>query len=221
MDVAKARSHFPALKDGFIFADNAGGSQALQEVVDRISDYLLNTNVQLGPSISRWDRWRCWTDLRAFTGADYSVSAKATQRVEDGARQTAVLINASLDEVAFGPSSTMLTENLARALEKDVLDGEEFIVTGEHECSRLHLRAHKILLTTAQRTAGPGKSSPRAAALPSRHGRTPSPQTRRTTRTPSNSPSLRSRRSSPRRHASSRSRRAPISSARLSMCRRL
>ena len=43
-------SHFDRLpmKDGFIFADNAGGSQCLQGVVDRISDYLLRTNVQLG-----------------------------------------------------------------------------------------------------------------------------------------------------------------------------
>jgi selenocysteine lyase/cysteine desulfurase len=48
LDVAKARSQFPALKDGFIFADNAGGSQCLKDVADKVYDYLLNTNVQLG-----------------------------------------------------------------------------------------------------------------------------------------------------------------------------
>lgn len=48
IDIEKARSAFPSLKSGYIFADNAGGSQCLRTVVDRVSDYLLNTNVQLG-----------------------------------------------------------------------------------------------------------------------------------------------------------------------------
>lgn len=48
LDIDKARSHFPALRDGYIFADSAGGSQCLKDVADRVSDYLLNTNVQLG-----------------------------------------------------------------------------------------------------------------------------------------------------------------------------
>lgn len=50
LDIAKVRAQFPALKDGYIYGDNAGGSQCLQDVVDRISDYLLKTNVQLGSS---------------------------------------------------------------------------------------------------------------------------------------------------------------------------
>jgi hypothetical protein len=64
----ECRPHFPGLEKGYLFADNAGGSQVrchchfdtqsliicrpsdkcLKEVVDKISDYLLNTNVQLG-----------------------------------------------------------------------------------------------------------------------------------------------------------------------------
>ncbi len=31
LDIDKARSQFPALKSGFIFADNAGGSQTAVE----------------------------------------------------------------------------------------------------------------------------------------------------------------------------------------------
>jgi selenocysteine lyase/cysteine desulfurase len=42
LDVAKARSHFPALVSGYIFADNAGGSQAAKPVIDKIVDYLVN-----------------------------------------------------------------------------------------------------------------------------------------------------------------------------------
>lgn len=48
LDVDSARSAFPILKSGYIFADNAGGSQCLKDVADRVTDYLLNTNVQLG-----------------------------------------------------------------------------------------------------------------------------------------------------------------------------
>jgi selenocysteine lyase/cysteine desulfurase len=115
LNVAKARSHFPALDSGFVFADNAGGSQAAKEVVDRISDYLLNTNVQLG--------------------ADYSVSVTSTNRVlGQGPTEVAQLFNApSPDEIVFGSSSTLNLENLARGLEKGIKSGDEFISTGEHE----------------------------------------------------------------------------------------
>lgn len=116
LDVEKARSQFPALAGDFIFADNAGGSQCLKTVVDRISDYLLNTNVQLG--------------------ADYSVSVQSTERTAEGPKATAELINASSsDEIAFASSSTQASENLARAIEIDILDGEEIIITGEHEAN--------------------------------------------------------------------------------------
>ncbi|EKM53823.1 uncharacterized protein PHACADRAFT_260365 [Phanerochaete carnosa HHB-10118-sp] len=114
LDIAQVHDSFPALKSGYIFADNAGGSQCLADVVARISDYLLNTNVQLG--------------------ADYSVSVKSTQRVADGVEAVRELFNAeSAEEVAMGSSSTMLAENLARAIEGDFLDGDEIIITGEHE----------------------------------------------------------------------------------------
>ncbi|KAF8235510.1 selenocysteine lyase [Tricholoma matsutake] len=116
-DVAKARSNFPALASGYIFADNAGGSQAAKVVIDKIADYLVNTNVQLG--------------------ADYSVSVTSTQRaLLDGPAEAAKLINAkSLDEIVFSANSTMNIENLARGLENDIQPGDEFIVTGEHEAN--------------------------------------------------------------------------------------
>ncbi|KAG9024294.1 hypothetical protein FRB95_011708 [Tulasnella sp. JGI-2019a] len=112
------RPHFPALKDGYLFADNAGGSQCLKDVADRIYDYLINTNVQLG--------------------ADYSVSVTATRRtIVDGPTSTMKLVNASSkDEIFFGSASTMLVENLARAMEADVLDGEELVVSfADHEAN--------------------------------------------------------------------------------------
>ena len=116
LDVAKARSFFPSLssRTPYIFADNAGGSQCSRLVIDRIVDYLSNTNAQLG--------------------ANYSVSRTSTDRVELGKETARVLFNASeADEIALGSSSTLLLENLARAIEGDLGDEVEVIVTGEHE----------------------------------------------------------------------------------------
>ena len=115
LDLPFVRASFPAVSEStFVYADNAGGSQCLACVVSRISDYLLHTNTQLG--------------------ADYSVSVASTCRVGEGIEAAKELLNASsVDEVAFGSSSTMLVENLARAMDKDILDDEEIIITGEHE----------------------------------------------------------------------------------------
>ncbi|TFK20250.1 selenocysteine lyase [Coprinopsis marcescibilis] len=117
LDVQKAREHFPSLKSGFLFGENAGGSQISQEVIDRLTDYLVNTNVQLG--------------------ATYHASKVSTSRVFDEAPRLAVkLFNArSPDEIIFGSSSTLNLENLARGLEADISPGDEFIVTGEHEAN--------------------------------------------------------------------------------------
>ena len=66
LNIENIRSQFPSLSGGYIFADNAGGSQvcakspfiamtllksALQctgTVISAITDYLTNSNVQLG-----------------------------------------------------------------------------------------------------------------------------------------------------------------------------
>ena len=114
LDIDQVRSQFPSLSSGFIFADNAGGSQVVQDVITRITDYLTHTNVQLG--------------------ADYSVSKQSTQRVADGSIEAAKIFNASSpDEIVFGPSSTALMDNLTRAMEADIKEGDEFIITEEHE----------------------------------------------------------------------------------------
>ncbi|KAG1724355.1 pyridoxal phosphate-dependent transferase [Suillus lakei] len=116
LDIDEVRASFPSLESGYIYADNAGGSQTAQGVIDRIVDYLTNTNVQLG--------------------ADYFVGLLSTQRVAEGPFTVAELFNAaSIDEVGFGPSSTMILENIARALENDIQPGDEFIITNEHEAN--------------------------------------------------------------------------------------
>jgi selenocysteine lyase/cysteine desulfurase len=116
IDIAAARAAFPALAvpEPFIFADNAGGSQCLTTVIQAVSDYLVHSNVQLG--------------------AGYSVSVAATKRIAEAKEAARELFNAaSVDEIAFGSSSTQVSENLARALEEDFSEGDEIIITPEHE----------------------------------------------------------------------------------------
>ena len=117
LDVAKARSFFPALSSqaSYIYANNAGGSQCSKPVIDRIADYLSTSNVQSG------------------IGADHSV-AKASSDKTDLFNETArILFNArSADEIVLGSTTTLLFENLARAMERDLEEKDEIIATGEH-----------------------------------------------------------------------------------------
>jgi len=109
------RSHFPALSGDCVFFDNAGGSQVLKGVVDRISDYLLTTNVQ--------------------QGASYPVAIRSGERLRAAQAEVATLIGASRpEEVVMGPSSTLLLQLLARAMAKQFRPGDEVIVTRfDHE----------------------------------------------------------------------------------------
>ena len=111
LDLDLVRTQFPALASGFVFLDNAGGSQTLARVAERVSDYLLHTNVQLG--------------------ASYSVSQTSTARVRDAAAATARYIGATdASEVVLGPSTTQLIDNLALAMEGSLAPGDEIVVTG-------------------------------------------------------------------------------------------
>ncbi|KIO34167.1 hypothetical protein M407DRAFT_17074 [Tulasnella calospora MUT 4182] len=139
----ECRAHFTALQDGYIFADNGGGSQCLKDVADRIYDYLLHSNVQLG--------------------GNYSVSVISTKRARvDPQKSAAVLFNAeSPEEISFGSSSTMLVENLARAMEPQINEGDEFIVSfADHETNigpwvRLASRAKATLVPWQARPVSP------------------------------------------------------------------
>lgn len=109
------RSYFPALQSGFTFMDNAGGSQTLKPVVDKISEYLLNYDVQ--------------------HGASYEVSVKAVEKVNYATKELAKLINARDEkEVVMGPSSTMMFRILSLTLSQAWQPGDEVITTNsEHE----------------------------------------------------------------------------------------
>ncbi|KAG8738134.1 hypothetical protein FRC10_007256 [Ceratobasidium sp. 414] len=117
LDVDKCRAAFPGLKDNYLFADNAGGSQVSGRDIPRIVDDDISSKV---PEIC---------------GADYSVSVTSAERAEEGFSTTAKIFNVqSPSEVTVGNSSTNLSETLARAIEPIIKDGDEIIVSdADHE----------------------------------------------------------------------------------------
>jgi len=117
LDVNFVRKQFPALKRDFIFMDNAGGSQVLGSVMERINDYFLNYNVQLGGS--------------------YEVSAQAAKQLKKVHHQLADYINANrVQEVVVGPSTTMLLRILSLSLSQQWKPGDEVIISNsDHEAN--------------------------------------------------------------------------------------
>ena len=117
MDIEFVRSQFPALEREFIFMDNAGGSQTLEKVAERISGYLLHHNVQLG--------------------ASYKVSKEAGEKLNYATKQVSKFINAGKpEEVVIGPSSSMLLRILSLCISKQWKEGDEVIVTNtDHEAN--------------------------------------------------------------------------------------
>ncbi|KAF1838448.1 PLP-dependent transferase [Decorospora gaudefroyi] len=111
-DISKARDRFPALQQDQVFLDNAGGSQALGDVIDSISQYLSKNNVQLG--------------------ASYHTGSKSNTKYEQGYQAAAKYMNAGRDEIVIGASTTQLFMNLASSLKFPA--GSEIILSKmEHE----------------------------------------------------------------------------------------
>ena len=133
LDLTFIRNQFPALKNDMVFMDNAGGSQTAGIVIDRITEYLCNYNVQLG--------------------ASYATSDQAGAGLRESTEMMRELINAKrVEEVVIGGSSTMLLRILSLCLMKTWTAGDEVIITNsEHEangtCWR-DLQANGIVVKT-------------------------------------------------------------------------
>lgn len=104
------RQQFPALDRYWAFFDNAGGTQILQQVINHIHDYWLNSNVQLG--------------------APYALSQQANERTGVALEAIATLMNAAdPSEVVVGSSASLLFRILALCLSQTWQVGDEVIVT--------------------------------------------------------------------------------------------
>jgi cysteine desulfurase family protein (TIGR01976 family) len=117
LNIDFVRKQFPALAGDRVFFDNAGGTQICRQAADRIYDYLLNSNVQLG--------------------ASYDISQRSAQRVNEGIEAMARFINAREKcEVILGSSTSMLLKMLSLSLEQVFKPGDEVIVTNsDHEAN--------------------------------------------------------------------------------------
>ena len=115
LDLDFVRARFPALHGDWVFMDNAGGSQTLQGVVDRIGEFLLTSDVQ--------------------TGASYAVSQLAGSRVWQAREVQQRLIDAERpEEIVMGPNASTLFRFLSLAMAGRFEAGDEIIVTNvDHE----------------------------------------------------------------------------------------
>lgn len=115
LNIDQVREKFPGLANGWAFFDNAGGTQVLASVVERVSDFLLNKNAQLGGS--------------------YAVSQEAARSLMKGREAMMKFVNAGRpEEIVFASSSTVALQNLVRAMAGQLREGDEIIVTvSDHE----------------------------------------------------------------------------------------
>lgn len=117
LNIEYVRKQFPSLSGDWVFFENAGGTQVLQNTALRIADYLINSNVQLG--------------------ASYEVSQRAGERVDEGIRAMGEYINASdKSEIILGASTSLLFRLLSISLGEFLKVGDEVIVTNcDHEAN--------------------------------------------------------------------------------------
>ena len=116
LDTAFARAHFPALAGPWALFENAGGTLAAAQVLDRIRTYMDEYQVQ--------------------PGAAYPASARAAEMIAESHRAMAAMINAQPEEVMIGPSTSMNVFLLAQALRPGLREGDEIVVTNlDHEAN--------------------------------------------------------------------------------------
>jgi cysteine desulfurase family protein (TIGR01976 family) len=108
------RKHFPALDrvhNGFPVAyfDGAGGTQTPRLVIDAVADYLLNHN--------------------ANTHWEYPSSHETDAMIEAARVAFGDFLNASANEIVFGPNTTTMIYHLSRALGRTLGPGDEIVIT--------------------------------------------------------------------------------------------
>lgn len=120
LDLAFVRQQFPAFSEpslaGQAHFENAGGSYACRQVVDRLCDYYRRTKVQ--------------------PYYPFAASAEAGEQMDAAYVRLAEYLNAEPDEIQVGPSTSQNTVTLARAFREILQEGDEIIVTNQdHEAN--------------------------------------------------------------------------------------
>ncbi|MCH2326359.1 MAG: aminotransferase class V-fold PLP-dependent enzyme, partial [Rhodospirillales bacterium] len=116
LDLDFIRGLYPSRCWDWAFFENAGGSFVPESVVNRVTQYMRETQVQ--------------------PGAGYEASAKAGERMATGQRLMAEMVGARVEEILIGPSTTMNVYVLANAFAGVLKPGNEIIVTNlDHEAN--------------------------------------------------------------------------------------
>lgn len=120
IDVEFARRQFPAFSDarlaGWAHFENAGGSYACRQAIDRLTGFYSRTKVQPGHA--------------------FPLSVEATEAMEHSYRRMAAWMGVGVDEIHFGPSTSQNTYVLARAFRSMWRDGDEIVAsTQDHEAN--------------------------------------------------------------------------------------
>jgi len=120
LDLTFIRSQFPAFSEpsleGFAHFENAGGSYACGQVVERLHRYYRETKVQ------------------PYYG--FEPSHTAGLQMDQARTRLAAWLNVATDEVHFGPSTSQNTYVIAQALRQHLKPGDEIVVTNQdHEAN--------------------------------------------------------------------------------------
>ena len=107
--VDAVRERFSALRQPLAFFDGPGGTQVPDSVIDAIADYLRTSNANIG--------------------APYGTSRRTDALVARSREAAAELLNATTEEVAFGPNMTTLNFALTRTAGREWTAGDEIVLT--------------------------------------------------------------------------------------------
>lgn len=110
LDLSAIRSQFPSLNRPDIFFDNPGGTQIAKQSIDRINQYLIESN--------------------ANHGGTFSTSIASDAMLEEVHLAMADFYNASSpEEIIFGNNMTTLTLHISRSISKEWKEEDEIVVT--------------------------------------------------------------------------------------------
>ena len=120
LDIDFVRQQFPAFSQPTLqdqaFFENAGGSYACQQVIDRLHRFYVERKVQPYSS--------------------YDASRLGGDEMDEAQVRLAGILGGATDEVSFGPSTTQNTYVLASAFADWLVDGDAIIVTNQdHEAN--------------------------------------------------------------------------------------
>ncbi|HEV7522955.1 MAG TPA: cysteine desulfurase-like protein [Candidatus Angelobacter sp.] len=115
--IDQVRVAFPALRDGFIFFDNAAGAQSPSTVLDAVAYHLRYRNVQ--------------------RGGRYRQSQEVDEAIARARSSVALLVNArSAEEICFGMNATSFMRLVSLAIGESLEDRREIVVTDlDHEAN--------------------------------------------------------------------------------------